>query len=91
LLQANYKTGQGSEVDSRYFGNNGAANMVSQVWLFGMLSISSLKMLEGSQKQGVSGFLHLSYLSFFFLLGKKNDRFLILFNKEFQDRHIKEF
>jgi hypothetical protein len=80
-----------SEVDSRHFGNDGAANMVSQVWLFGMLSISSLKMLEGSQKQCVSGFLHFSYLSFFFLLGKKNGRFLILSNKEFQDRHIKEF
>jgi hypothetical protein len=64
--------------------------MVFQVWLFGMLSISSLKM-QGSQKQGVSGFLHLSYLSFSFLLGKKNGRFLILSNKEFQDRHIKEF
>jgi hypothetical protein len=44
-----------------------------------------------SKKQGLSDFLHFSCLSFLFLLGKKNCRFLIPPNKELYGGHTKEF
>jgi hypothetical protein len=94
MLQANSKALSSprvdlSEVYSRYLGNIEGSSMTLQVRFFDKLNVSSLSILEGSPKQGLSDFLPLSFLSFLFQLQKKNGRFSP--KKEFQDRQKKEF
>jgi hypothetical protein len=83
MLQANSKALSSprvdlSEVYSRYLGNIEGSSMTFQGRFFDKLNVSSLSILEGSPKQGLSDFLPLSFLSFPFQLQKKNGRFLFL-------------